>query len=163
MNTELLLLQAHARQLNPRGVPSDFKMSTIAWDAASDLVSELPSRLIRKIVLLYGQYDATNRNVASFAVALTEFKSAKIASSSARDAETMVLRIIDVFNTGLDATLARGQEVLPELATLAKLNETDAEKANTPNYEQIAVEHMLTRQQHLEALRSHTPERKAES
>ncbi len=163
MNTELLLLQAHARQLNPRGVPSDFKMSTIAWDAASNLVSELPSRLLRKVVLLYGQYDAINRNVASFGVALNEFKVAEVGSSAARDCETMVLRIIDVFNTGLDATLARGQEILPELAKLAAINETEKEKANLPNYQQVAPEHMLMREQHLDALRSRPTKRNPES
>jgi len=162
MNTQLLLLQAHARQHNPRGVPADFRMSTIAWDAATNLVSELPQTLLRKIVILYGQYDAINRNVAAFGVALDDYKAATAGTGAARDAETMVIRILDVFNTGLDATLKRGQEVLPEIAAVGSIEDTDSEKAQIRNYSDIAAEHMAMRQQHLEALGAAPPKPQAE-
>lgn len=154
MNTELLLLQSHARTHSPKGIPGDFKMSSIAWEASAALISELPPRLVRNLVLLYGQYDALNRNVASFGDALDRYKDPTFGSIVGVEGETMLLRIIDVFNTGLDATLARGQDLLPQLADQAGIKETDAEKANIPNYQQVAAEHMQMRKQHVEALRA---------
>lgn len=55
MNTELLLLQAHARFKNPTGIPADLRLATIGWEAAGELVSELPTQLLRKLVILYSQ------------------------------------------------------------------------------------------------------------
>jgi hypothetical protein len=108
-------------------------------------------------VLLYGQYDAINRNIASFGEALADYKAAELGSATARDAQTMLLRILDVFNTGLDATLKRGQEVLSVIASIGGLKETEAEKAHIPNYQQVVAEHMAARQQHLDALQSRQP------
>lgn len=162
MNTQLLLLQAHIRQQYPRVVPADFKMSTIAWNAAANLVSELPQRLLRKIVILYGQYDALNRNVVAFGVALDERKAALVGTDAARDADTMVIRILDVFNTGLDATLKRSQEVLPEIAEVASIRDSKAEKAQITDYANIAAKHIAMRQQHSDALRAQS-KRKSES
>jgi hypothetical protein len=134
-------------------------MSTIAWEAASDLVSELPANLLRTIVVLYAQYDALNRNMHAFGAALDEYKAAATGSSVARDAETMMLRILDVFNTGLDSTLKRGQQPIPRVAKIARIKETAVEKAQIANYSQVAVEHMAMRQLHLEALRASRPAR----
>lgn len=152
LNTELVLLQAHARQRNPYGILADFNMSTIAWQAGADLVTELPVRLLRQLVILYNQYERLNRNVAAFAESLDTYSKAEAGSPAYTDADTMCARILDVFNTGLDATLKRGQELLPQLADLAKLKETNEENANFPNYGQVASDVMQARKQHLEAM-----------
>ena len=47
LNTELLLLQAHARVKNPKRIPDDFNMSLIGWDATSESLRELPAGLIK--------------------------------------------------------------------------------------------------------------------
>ena len=163
LNTELLILQSHARQANPMGIPSDLAMSTIGWQAAAGLVTELPVRLLRQIMVLYNRYDALNRDIALFDRALEEYKHASPGTSAYKDAETNCYRIVDVFNTGLDKAAKQGQKLLPELANLAGLEETEEEKANIPNFAQAAAEHMQTRQQHLEALRKANEKRKRES
>jgi uncharacterized membrane protein YccC len=154
LNTELLLLQAHARQADRFGIPADLRMSVMGWHAVAELVSELPFAETRELIHIYNQYDALNRQVAAYGVALAEHKAAAAGSSEYRDSETMVLRILDVFNTGLDATLANGQALIPGLAKLAGVKETAEEKARIPNYSEVAAEHMAMRKAHLEALRA---------
>src|SRR5438067_1384586 len=56
LNTELLLLHAHARTFAPKSIPADLSMSTLAWDAAAPLVSELPRERLRAVVTLYNRY-----------------------------------------------------------------------------------------------------------
>ena len=142
LNTELLLLQAHARMKNPLGIPSDFLMSTIAWDAASGLVSELPPKDVRALVQLYAKYGALNRHVEQFDAHLEALEAASPGTKAYEDAATFVARTIDVFNTGLDSTLADGQSLLPNLIKLAEVKETPEEKAQKTDYERLAREHM---------------------
>lgn len=139
MNTELLLLQAHARKLNPTGIPSDLQLSTLAWAAAGELVSELPASLVRKLVLLYNQFDALNAHVQAFGTALRERDATTSGSREREKAETMLAGIIDVFNTGIDSTLDRGQEVIPELADLALVKETEEQKRQVVDYAALAA------------------------
>ena len=94
LNTELLLLQAHAREANRRGIPSDLRLSTIAWDAASGIVSELPHKTVRGLVQLYNKYSALNLHVEGFGEHLAALKEAAPGSKDYSDAETMVARII---------------------------------------------------------------------
>jgi hypothetical protein len=153
LNTELLLLQAHARQADRFGIPADLRMSVMGWHAVAALVSELPFAENRALIHIYNQYDALNRQVEAYGIALAKHKAASAGSSEYRDSETMVLRILDVFNTGLDATLANGQRLIPGLAELAGIKETAEEKAKIPNYSDVAAEHMAMRKAHVEALR----------
>ena len=154
LNTEILLLQAHAREVNPRGIPSDLRMSTIAWDAASGIVSELPHNTVRGLVQLYNKYRALNLHIEGFGEHLAALKKSAPGSKAYADAETMVARIIDVFNSGLDSTLSSGQEMLPELVTLAGIKETSEEKAKVPNYRDVALEHMAKRAAGTEAIKA---------
>lgn len=154
LNTELLLLQAHARQANRFGIPADLRMSVMGWHSVATLVSELPFAETRALIHIYNQYDALNRQVEAFGVALDTHKAAPAGSSEYSDSETMVLRILDVFNTGLDATLSNGQRLIPGLAKLAGIKETAEEKAKLPNYSDVAAEHMAMRKAHVEALRA---------
>ena len=154
LNTELLLLQAHARTTNPFGIPADLRMSTIAWESAADLISELPAEMVRALVQLYNQYHSLNRQIDGFGGYLDAFKAAPSGSSEERDAETMVLRVIDVFNTGLDATLRNGQTVLPDLIKFSGMDAEKDKQAPVPNYRDVALEHMANRKLHLEALKS---------
>lgn len=154
LNTELLLLQSHARQKNPLGIPSDFIMSTIAWDAASDLVSELPAKDVRDLVQLYAKYAALNRHVAQFDGQLAALEAATPGTKAYEDAATFVARTIDVFNSGLDSTLGDGQSLLPRLLEHADVKETEAEKAQKTDYQRIAHAHMDKRVAGTEAVKA---------
>ena len=146
MNTELLLLQAHARFANPTGIPGDIRMSTIAWEAAGELVTELPTSLLRKVVLLYNQYISLNNHVDSFGEALRDRDAAAPNSKERANAETFLATIIDVFNTGIDGTIARGQEILPELADLALIRESEEAKREVIDYAARAARVISERQ-----------------
>lgn len=154
LNTELLILQAHARTKEQMSIPSDLRMSVIAWNAVAPLVSELPTGTVRQLVKLYNQYEALNRHIESFGEALDRYKNAEAGTPECADAETMVLRILDVFNTGLDATLGNGQALLLPLAELGGIKETEEQKAEMPNYADITAEHLAKRHAHVEALRA---------
>ena len=142
LNTELLILQAFAREKNLLGIPSDFRMSTIAWDAASGLVSELPPKAIRALVQLYAKYRALNLRVEEFGHLLTVLEASAPGTKAHADAETMVARTIDVFNTGLDSTLVDGQLLLPTLQNLSAIKESAAEKSHPAELQRIAHDHM---------------------
>lgn len=154
LNTELLLLQAHSRSDAPLAIPSDLRMSMIAWQAAGGIISELPAPKVRQLVHLYNQYDSLNRHITAYGDALDRYRKAPSGSSEYRDSETMVLRICDVFNSGLDETLNNGQSILLPLAKIAGIRETTEEKAHIPHYADIAAENMAARKAHVEALRA---------
>lgn len=153
MNTQLLMLQAHARFANPGGIPADIRLSTIGWEAAGALVSELPIKLLRDLVLLYNQYRSLNLQVAAFAESLRDRDSAEVASQERENAEMMLASIIDVFNTGIDSTIARGQELLSELADLALIKETDEEKQEVIDYAGKVASLIAERQTRIAAFR----------
>jgi hypothetical protein len=153
MNTELLLLQAHARFANPKGIPADFHLSTLAWNTAGELISELPTKLVRKLVILYAQYHSLNTHVESFGSALRDRNGTTLGSPERKNAETLLDSIIDVFNTGIDATIERGQEVIPELADLALIKESEAEKRQVVDYSARAAQIISERQQRIAAFK----------
>ena len=146
MNTQLLLLQAHARFANPSGVPADFNLSTIAWDAAGNLVSELPTSLLRKLVLLYSQYRSLNAHVVTFGEALGDRDLQLKGSNERSTAEDLLASIVDVFNTGIDSALERGQEIIPALADMALVKETEEQKKQVIDYASQAAGLVAERQ-----------------
>lgn len=149
-NTELLLLQAHARLKNPKSVPADFALSTLSWGAAGDLVSELPVKMLRELVLLYNQFESLNRHVGAFGQYLREFESLPVGSAARAKAELQVLSTIDVFNTGIDSTIDNAQALLPQLARLAQVKETQPDAPL--DLESRVAKMIAERQERLQAL-----------
>ena len=149
-NTELLLLQAHARLKNPKSVPADFALSTLSWGAAGDLVSELPVKMLRELVLLYKQFESLNRHVGAFGQYLREFESLPVGSAARAKAELQVLSTIDVFNTGIDSTIDNAQALLPQLARLAQVKETQPDAPL--DLESRVAKMIAERQERLQAL-----------
>jgi hypothetical protein len=99
LNTELLLLQAHARTKNPKRIPDDFNVSLMGWDAASESLRELPAGLIKSLVLLYNRYRYLNATAQNFGKLLDQYELLP-------DTDPRKLRLqrnldvyIDVFNT----------------------------------------------------------------
>lgn len=153
MNSELLLLQAHTRVHNKYGIPADLRLSLMAWNAVAPWISEFPLPILRQLVQLYNQYDALNRNILMFGEALEKQKAATVGLAAAKDAETMVLRTLDVFNSGLDATLENGRTLLPILAAVARIKMAPDDDSSRPNYAGIAAENSKARSESVEALR----------
>jgi hypothetical protein len=149
-NTELLLLQAHARFKNRQAIPADFALSTMGWDAAGDLVSELPVKMLRELVLLYNQFQSLNRHVSAFGDYLREFESQPKGSAERAKADIQVMSTIDVFNTGIDSTISNAQALLPELAKVAK--HKDEKVAEAPDYEGRVAKLIGERQERLQGL-----------
>jgi hypothetical protein len=153
LNTQLLLMQAHARFADPTGIPADLRFSLIGWEAAGPRVGELPSELLRKIVLLYNQYRSLNMHVLAFGDALKTRDALARGSPERENAQTMLATIVDVFNTGIDGTIARGQEVIPELADLALIRETEEQKKQVVDYSAMVAEHLADRTARISAFR----------
>ena len=156
LNTELLLLHAHARNSAPRQIPADLRMSTMAWSATAPLVSELPAKLVRKLVILYNRYDSLNRQIELFSDAVRERTTT---SGSAKiNAELMVVATLNAFNTGVDAAIDQGKELLRELVDVAGWKENSAERAQVVDYAQVAAKHMRMRQDQLNKLKGDAPD-----
>lgn len=152
-NTEVPLLQAHARFKNMKSIPADFALSTLSWGAAGDLVSELPVKILRELVLLYNQFESLNRHVAAFGQYLREFEAQPIGSAAQAKAEVQVLLTNDVFNTGIDSTIDNAKALLPSLAKLAGVKR---EKPDEPLDLEGRVARMIAeRQERLQALLDH--------
>ena len=124
-NTQLCLLQTHARTMGSSLVPADFSMSTMAWDAAGNLLSELPTALLRELILVYNQYRSLNDHVKAFADAINVHDAADRGTDLWLKKTQQMKVTIDVFNSGVDATIRNGQKLLPQLTILAGFKETD--------------------------------------
>ena len=120
-NTELLLLHAHARFEGVSQLPSDLILSTMAWDAAGGLVSELPTEPLGRLILLYNKFKSLNRHVEGFADVLRRRDALPVGSTQRATVDAEVLTVIDVFNTGVDRTIADAQALIPRMIALAKI------------------------------------------
>ena len=77
--------------------------------------------------------------------ALQERDATERASVEREKAERMLAGIIDVFNTGIDNTIDRGQEVIPELADLALVKETEEQKKQVVDYAALSAKAITER------------------
>jgi hypothetical protein len=129
INTEVLLLQAHARIANPKGIPGDFKMSTLGWDTAASSLRELPPSTLKSALLLYNRYHHLNSCVDLFAEALADIErypkehDPRTGANPRQKAERQADVIIDVFNTGIDQAIDHAKELTPLLFRLAGIPE----------------------------------------
>jgi hypothetical protein len=130
INTELLLLQAHARAKNPRGIPGDFKMSTLAWDTAAPVLAELPAPVLKSALVLYNRYHYLNNCVALYKDALADIERhppgphGGTGVDARAKAERQADLVLDVFNTGIDAAIDHAKELTPLVFALAKIDPT---------------------------------------
>ena len=121
LDTELLFMQAHARFKNPKNIPGDFPMRTLAWHTAASALVELPPETLKSALLLYNSYRGMNANVAQFATALEEIERSAPDSPERKRATRQADVIIDVFNTSIDSSIDHAKKFTPTLFKLAKL------------------------------------------
>jgi hypothetical protein len=95
LNTELLVLQAHARFKNPRSIPADFEMSVLGWDTAGNVLSELDAELLKSLVLLYNRYRYLNKCVLLYAETLRELDSVAPTNPRCARAKGCVPRLVE--------------------------------------------------------------------
>lgn len=135
LNAQLLLLQAEARKKRPRAIPEDYRLSMFAWEASQEVIKELPTDLLKKIVLLYNHYHDLNTNVKRYATLCRELDDVPADSERADDLRSELNVIIDVFNTGIDKVFATCKETLRELKKVGKIVEKEPEGESPPDYE----------------------------
>lgn len=152
LNTDLLLLQAHARVKAPRKIPSDFEMSLIGWDAAVDVLRELPPDLLKSLVRLYARYHHINQRVRDYAAALNELQSLPQDAPRVSILKQHLNSVIDVFNTGIDKSIDDGKLVLPQLLGLAKIKKSKEDKAKVREYAKDVESFLAEREQRLQSL-----------
>jgi hypothetical protein len=153
LNTEILLLFAHVRQTNPKNIPADFSLSTVAWEAAAGLVSELPPALVRRLVLQYHHYASLNSHVGLFSAALDARDVAPPESAERAKSERLIISIIDVFNMGVDRCIHRGQAMIPLLVGLARIKEDIENNAGAIDYAKRAAALLSEREKRMEGFR----------
>lgn len=134
LNGQLLLLQAEARKKRPRAIPEDYRLSMLAWEASQDVLRELPTDLLRKIVLLYNHYHDLNANVSKYATVYRELNSLPEGSDRTTDLRRELNVIIDVFNTGVDKAFEVCKEALAELKDVGRIVEKETDNVDLPDY-----------------------------
>ena len=129
LNTELAILQAHARWRARRKIPGDLSFSRLAWDATTDLLRELPPDLLKRILLLYTRYEHLNYCVEDYGKTVDELQTAKNDPHRENILKHHLNSTIDVFNTALDTTIDSGKEIMPLLLKAAGIKETKDKNA----------------------------------
>ncbi|MGH7564048.1 MAG: hypothetical protein ACREK5_06465 [Gemmatimonadota bacterium] len=151
LNADLALLQAHVRQRIPRKMPSDFSFSTMAWEACSEMVSELPVDLIKRVVIIYNRYQAGNRILRLYTEASRDLESLPTDSEGRIVAlEAYLNSAVDAFNANLDKTIDDAKEVAPYLIRLAKISEKEENQEPLRDYEKLVDGFLKEREQRLE-------------
>jgi hypothetical protein len=91
--------------------------------------------------------------VESFGQALKDRDGFPPDSNERRGSETLLASIVDVFNTGIDSTIHHGQEIIPELADLALIEDTEAQKREVVDYASRAAQLIADRQARIVAFK----------
>jgi hypothetical protein len=140
LNTELLLMQAHARFKNPKSIPADFHMSELGWSTAASSVVELPPKALKSALLLYMRYRDLNSNSQQYFVELQQVETSPVGSEARRKAEHRCAVIIDVFNTGIDSAIEHAKALT---LTLFKLSRIKPEREMDSKALQAKVDDLL--------------------
>lgn len=119
----MVLFWSELRKNTPRKIPSDFRMSTAAWQIAASRVGELPTPLLKKALLLYDHYQETNRLVAEYAETLDRLSPLPKGDPERKRLESHLNTILDVFNTGLDRSFELGKDVAEETVKIGRIRE----------------------------------------
>jgi hypothetical protein len=154
LNTELLLLQAHARVKNPKRIPDDFNMSLIGWDSASGLLRELPAELIKSLVFLYNRYRYLNATAQNFGQSLNQYESLPDADPRKLKLQRNLDVYIDVFNMSLDKAIEDGKTILPKLLALSGVKERAEAGAKLRDYEKEVEKLLADREERIRRLNS---------
>ncbi|MBL8989743.1 MAG: hypothetical protein JNJ80_25965 [Gemmatimonadetes bacterium] len=152
LNTDLLLLQAHARFKNPRSIPADFQMSVMGWDSAAQVLSELDPELLKSLVLLYNRYRYLNRCVELYAEALREQDAMPKTDPRYPRVQRHLEITIDVFNTAIDNTIDDGKKILPRLLAGAGIKEPKTKPTEVRNYQDLVDKLIAEREGRLRGL-----------
>lgn len=121
LNMQMILFHAELRKNAPRKIPQDLKLSRLGYDTAGEMVSELPTDLLRPVVLLYNRIDDLNRNVDLYSKALDEFDTLDPSSPRREKLQHYMNSIIDVFNTGMDKAWDTCKLVGGQIEKLARI------------------------------------------
>lgn len=156
VNTDLALLQAHARVKLPRNISSDLSFSRLGWDATTDLLRELPPDLVKRILLLYKRYDYLNFCVGEFSKTFDELHAVRNDPQREKVLRDHLASTVDAFNIALDKAIDTGKEIAPQLLKLARVKE---EKATTPprDYARDVEEHLRERAERIRRLTGGQP------
>ncbi len=100
---------------NPRGIPSDFSLSTQVYKALLPRIGELP-RLVGEIVLLYRSIEALNAIPESFTVVFNKFHDPEGQPDYVLvQLEEQINGHLGVYRTGLESVVNRANTLLPKL------------------------------------------------
>ena len=154
LNTELLLLQAHARVRNPKGIPDDFNLSLMGWDATSESLRELPAELIKSLVLLYNRYRYLNSTAQNFGKSLDQYESLPDTDPRKQRLQRNLDVYIDVFNTSLDKAIENGKTTLPQLLILSGVKERAEAEAKLRDYAKDVEKLLSDREERIRRLNS---------
>lgn len=96
----------------PKGVPGDFAMSDVVFNAVAAQLGELPE-LLGEIVIFYQGVRDLNHLPVGFAESLRAYRSAEVADQSIHQRE--LDSILGVYRSGLETCVDRANKLLPKL------------------------------------------------
>jgi len=157
VNTDLALLQAHARVKLPRHISSDLSFSRLGWDATTDLLRELPPDLVKRTLLLYKRYDYLNFCVREFSTTFDELQAAKNDTERTKVLNGHLASTVDAFNIALNKAIDTAKEILPQLLKLAGIKEEKTTTAPPRDYARDVEDHLRERAERIRILTGGQP------
>ncbi len=154
INTDYLLLQAHARVNDPKSIPADFKLSVKAWEKAGDRVSELDPDLVKRLLLLYIRYSDLNNYVSMFNQLLYQQDAFSATDPRRKVLERNLAAIIDNFNTGIDKAIESGKSISTSLLHVVRIKIPKTSKGPTRDYASDVERFMSDREERIQWLQS---------
>ena len=150
-NTTCLLLHAHERRARPVAISADLRISRLGFDAVAGLLGEMPTAVLRSVLLLYNRYDEANRSAALYSRLLDQLEILPPDYVGRAKLEKDLKTVVDAFNTNVDISIHQGQSLLKQLVPLAKQKETAAQNEPAIDQGSRVREMMLDPQLRMEA------------
>lgn len=154
INTDYLLLQAHARIKNLKSIPADFELSVQAWEKAGDRVSELDPDLVKQLLLLYIRYSDLNNYVSTFSKFHYQQEALGTMDPQREVLDRNLAAIIDTFNNTIDIAIESGKSISTSLISVARIKIPKEAKGMTRDYAADIERFMADREARIQWLQS---------
>jgi hypothetical protein len=113
---------SYAKKHNPKGIPADFVLSEVVFNAVAARVGELPA-LAGDVVHLYQRVATMNRLPTDFSETLDRLRDLEAqnpADARVKQHRDLLDNMLVVYRSSLDTFINLGNEVLPKLREAAR-------------------------------------------
>lgn len=137
-NGIVLALHLVSGKKHPLWIAHDFRLSVIGFQSIADRVSELPPKVVRRTLLLYGRFDELNQAMTRY------WELSRLCNELADDdprrdrMESYLDEVLAVFHGRADTAFKEAKAVLPMLKAMGQIEEEPDAENNLDDFPQNA-------------------------